>query len=235
MKDISDLKVTQVRLYPIDSMPLRALAIEKNITPFKTTLRFKSATLGDEKTEILTFAFMNGEFEHQGKVHLVERLTIDPLRLSLSVFGASSVADALFEEVRKILIAAEPNGSFASTEPYLKVEETSCIATLDVNFQNLFATALLQFLQKTVRRKTSTMIASSKVQPITFSARISYELLNSDLKNAGVQLLDKALTIEPRIRTNLEERRYFTFSPTDSETHLTVLRELEKALGGTAK
>lgn len=235
MKDITDLKVTQVRLYPIDSVPLRALAIEKNITPFKSILRFKSATLGDEKTELISFTFLNGEYEYQGEVHLVERLIIEPLRLSLSVFGTSSVADALYEEVRTILVAAEPNGSFGSAEPYLKVEETSCVATLDVNFRKLFAAPLLQFLDKTVQRRTSTELASSSVQPMTFSARISYELLNSGLKKAGVQLLDKLLTIEPRIRTTLEEQRYYTFSPTDSETHLKVLREFEKALGGAVK
>ena len=71
--------------------------------------------------------------------------------------------------------------------------------------------------------------------PSKFSARISYDLLDSGLREVGVRLVDKTLTIEPRIRTRLEERRYYTLSPTDSETHLELLREFEKAFRRAGK
>lgn len=235
MRDIVDLKVTQIRLYPIDTVPLRLLTIEKNLTPFREVLRFKSATLGDEKEDSAGFTFLNGELAYKSKTYSVERLTFEPLRVVLSIYGPSAAADALYEEVRRSLLAADPDGPFAKVEPYVKVQETSCVATLDVGFDKLFNPSLVRFLNKTVAAHTSSKAVSSQVAPSRFSAKISYELLDPELKRAGVQLLNKGLTIEPRARTRLEEQRYFTLSPTDSDTHFTILREFEKSLRGPAK
>ena len=231
MKDIVDLKVTQIRLYPVDVLPISGLLLEKNLAPFRETLRFKTATRPDEKQEVFALDLLGGEIEYEGKVHLIERLAIGRQRLMVSVFGTSTVADIVYEAVSKILMAVDPDGAFPKTEPYVKVEETSCVVTLDVDFRNFFAPALLQFFDKTVRSRTSSKVAASDVMPFKFSVRVSYDLLDPDLKKVGVQLVDKTLTIEPRIRTRLEERRYYTQSPTDSETHLALLREFEKILG----
>lgn len=235
MKDIVDLNVTQVRLYPNDVLPLPALALERNLAPFREVLRFKTVSPTESKPEAVTLVFLKGEIEHEGRAHLIDELIIEAQRLTFSVFGSSAVANALYDEVRKILIAADPAGVFAKAKPYVTTEETGCIVTLDVDFRKLFSPPLLQFLEKTVRPRTSTQIATSEVVPFKFSAKLSYEILDPDLKKAGVRLLDKALTIEPRMRTRLEDRRYFTQSPTDSETHLNLLQAFEKAFGGTTK
>lgn len=145
------------------------------------------------------------------------------------MFGTSAVAEAVYHAIHNILVAVDPDGPFPRIEPYVKVEETSCVVTLDVEFEKLFAPPLLKFLEKTVRSRTSSNLATSNVIPARFSARVSYELLDLALKKAGVRLVDKTLTIEPRIRTRLEERRYFTQSPMDSENHLALLREFERA------
>lgn len=235
MRDIVDLKVIQIRLYPIDTIPLSLLAIEKNLIPFKEVLRFKSIATGDEKEDTTSLTFLNGEITYESKVYSVERLILEPLRVLLSVYGSSAVADVLYEEVRKNFLAADPDSPMAKVEPYVKVEETSCVASLDVDFRRLFSPSLLRFLDRTVGAHTSSKAVSSQVIPSRFSAKISYELVNRELKEAGVQLLNKVLTIEPRARTRLEEQRYFTLSPTDSDTHFTILREFEKSLRGPAK
>jgi len=173
---------------------------------------------------------LGGEIEHEGKTYLIESVTIERQRLILSVVGTSAVAETSYETVRKALVTADPEGPFSRTEPYLKVEETSCVATLDVSFRQLFTPPLLKFLEKTVRSRLSTKLASLQVVPSKFSVRVSYDLLDSGLREVGVRLTDKTLTIEPRVRTRLEERRYYTLSPTGSETHLALLREFEKAL-----
>ena len=235
MREIVDLKVTQVRLYPIDVLPLTLLLVEKNLAPFRESLRFKSASAREAKPERAIIEFLGGEFEHQGKAHLVDRLTIESQRVTLVLYGTSATADAFYEEVRKIVAAADPEVGFPKSGPYVKVDETSCIVTLDVDFRKLFAPALVKFLEKTVRTRTSTDFASSDVLPARFSARVAYELVNPDLRKAGIRLVDKTLTIEPRVTTRPEERRYYTLSPTDSETHLALLREFEKAFKGPKK
>jgi hypothetical protein len=235
MKDIVDLKVAQVRLYPVDVLPISSLLLEKTLISFRDTLRFKAGSRPEEKQEVPGVELLGGEIEYKGRVHLIERLAIEQQRLILSVFGTSSVADAVYERIRDILVAADSSGAFPKSKPYVKVEETSCVATLDVDFRKLFAPPVLQFLEKTVRQRTSTGLAKSDVTSFKFSARISYELLDPDLKKADIRLSDKTLTIEPRIRTRLEERRYYTLSPTDSETHLALLREFEKAFKAPKK
>ena len=160
MKDIVDLKVTQIRLYPIDVLPIAAVLVEKNLAPFKDTLRFKTASAGEAKSEGVNLELLGGEIEHEGKIHLIERVSIERQRLILSVFGTSAIADASYEEVRKAMVTADPEGPFPRTEPYLKVEETSCVATLDVGFRQLFTPPLLRFLEKAIRSRTSTKLAS---------------------------------------------------------------------------
>lgn len=234
MKDIVDLRVTQIRLYPIDVLPLSTLAIAKNLDPFRERLRFKTASATGEKPE-LAFHFVNGEIEHGGEVYLVERLAIEPQRLTFSLVGPSIVGEAFYEEVRKALEAADPTGVFGKSEPYIKSEETSCVATLDVHFRKLFSPSLLQFLEKTVHPKVSRSVAKTEVIPFNFAARISYELLDPELTKIGIRLSERKLIIEPRIRTHLDERRYFTQSPTDSKTHLALLRSFEKVFGASGK
>jgi len=56
MKDIVDLKVRQVRLYPVDVLPIAALLVEKNLAPFKDTLRFKGASAGEAKSKVLSLS-----------------------------------------------------------------------------------------------------------------------------------------------------------------------------------
>jgi len=233
MKDIVDLKVTQIRLYPIDVLPIAALLVEKNLAPFKDTLRFKTASGGEAKPEAVAFELLGGEFDYQGSTHLIERLTIEPRRLIFVTLGPSTVANALYDEIRKILIAADPERRLEKREPYVKVEETSCVITLEVDFRQLFAPRLLQFLEKNVQPRTSNGSATSTVLLSRFSARVSYDLTDPNLKKVGVRLVDKVVTIEPRSGTGLDEKRYFTQSPTDSETHLALLREFEKAFGST--
>lgn len=229
MKNISDLRVIQIRLFPPDVLPLSSLLLEKNLSRFKEKLRFKATSLGENKKEILGLLFYSGEFEHEGKAHLIEHLQIEQQKIAIAVVGSSAVADLAYGEVRSMLVAMESNGgTFRRAREFVKTEETVCMATLDVDFKSFFNPWVLEFLG-TVQKHTSTEISSSEVVPVNFSAKLSYEILDRNLKKK-FNLVDKKLTIEPRAGTNPDERRYFTKSPTDSETHLSLLRELERAV-----
>ncbi len=235
MKDIVELSVVQIRIYPIDVIPIAVLLLEKSLNSFKENLRFKSGSVAQDKGEIVGLFFQNGEFEHGGTIHLVERLQIEYQRTMLSVFGDSGTADAVYEEVCKIINNVDPDGRFTKAKPYVKTEETSCVVTLDVDFKKLFAPPLLRFLEKTVQHRTATKIAKTEVVPSKFSGRITYQLSDAESRKGNFQLAAKTFTIEPRARTHLKERRYYTQSPTDSDTHFTLLREFEKALKGPTK
>jgi hypothetical protein len=66
----------------------------------------------------------------------------------------------------------------------------------------------------------------------SLSFEISYEPTSPVLEEHDVSLARKLLMIGPRAGTRLRERRFYTASPTDAETHLELLMSLERQLVG---
>jgi hypothetical protein len=226
MKNIVDITVTQVRVYATDSLPFADLRRADNLKTVKETFRFEniqSDPLG------LQLGFSNGTFEHRGKsVHILS-LTVEPRRVLIQVRGRSSMADALYSAFSDILanFAGQPKGS--KFEPLLKAEETACVATLDIDFDDLVAPPLLRFIQTDGKAKLRTEFGSPKsVTFKTLSFEVKYSPVSPQLEEHDVALSSKLMTFEPRLATPLREKRFFTSSPTDSETHLAILEALEK-------
>jgi hypothetical protein len=226
MRDIVDLAVTQVRVYPTDSLPFAELRRPDSTKRLKETFRFENIQLDPLNVQL---TFTNGTFEHRGKSIHVLSLTVEQRRVVIQLRGRSPMADAFYSAFASLLqTLAGRSKSSKALEPLLKVEETSCVAVLDIDFDDLIALPLLRFLQTEGVSKLRTKYGAPK--SINFKS-LSFEVRYASapqLEEHDVTLSNKLITIEPRLATPLREKCFYTTSPTDSETHISILETLEK-------
>ena len=231
MKDIADLCVTQIRIYPSDCLPFDYLALEANANVIKGAFEFAKV-----RTDSVPAVFEDGSFQYQGQPTLVTSLVVQPRKTTLKVLGNSSAAEAVHERFMELFRGLNPAAAQGRCQPLVTTQETTCVVTLDVDFENLISPRLTRFLQGYARgnlRSKSAIPTSIGLRRLSFEVR--YEPADRSLLDHDVTLSKKLITVEPRAGTPLRERRFFTTSPTDSETHLALLRKLEEELSGPRK
>lgn len=230
MRDVTDLKVTQIRLFPADTIPFGVMLLQTNVKAVVDAFGFSSSTTvpasGDNPPAL---EFAGGSLGVDGREVLVEAIRIEPRRIVTTAFAASRECDQVYAYMKGVLEGLDPVGGFAGAEPSTLVQETACTATLDVPFDAFFADAVRRF-SADLPRSLSTPFARVISRHARFAIEVRYMLTDESLILQGITLNPKAVIIEPRAGTAPESSRYFTASPTDSETHLRLVQELESAL-----
>ncbi len=226
MKDIIDLTVTQIRVFAMDAIPFRGLRTQESLAQFRQHLGFAQVMLDPASPPIL---FQGGTFEHEGKKHVVDALAIEPRRIQMQVLASSRVADACYAAIRRLIASCDPSVKFEA-EPTVTSQETTCTVTLDFEMERLFARQVISFAKEDLLPKTPLPGSKAFVRSLKLAVEVAYEMQDPRIKQQAITLSPKQFIIEPRAGTSLEERRYFTSSPLDSDEHLAVLRALEKRL-----
>lgn len=229
MQEVSELRVTQIRLYSVDRIPYQALLIAKNLTALQGIFHFKAfgPAEGQESPGV---AFNIGDFTHEGKDHLIDRLLIQPQRIVVIAGAPSSVCNAFHSALESFLAKIDPFARFSSLPPVFCTEETICAVDLDIEFQDLFSPGFNNFLARELQSAVTSSALKVSILPSRVAVKISYGLTDPDLATAGYSIADKVMAIEPRVHTVPSDRRYMAISPTDSETHLRLLEALERAI-----
>lgn len=230
MKNIADLTVTQVRIYPLDCVPFAELRVPTNATKVKDCFAFGAVQSDPFGAQLI---FSSGLFNHRGKSFNILSMIFESRKITIQLRGPSTVADALYSAVTKVLGSIMSRVGDPKFDPLLKVEETACVATLNLDFKDFVSRSLWRFVQNEGKESLGTKYGRPKsVAFKNLSFEIRYEPVNPQLEEYDVVLANKFLTIEPRVGTPQSERRFFTSSPTDSETHISILEGLEAAVAG---
>jgi hypothetical protein len=227
MKDIAEINVTQVRIYPSDAIPFQELSAGKNPEVLRDALQFREI-----QPEGRGLAFSNGLFVGPHGPTVVSTLSVDPRRILLRVRGRSAQAHAVQRRIWEVLasISASRVGS-AVDSPLVTSQETNCVATLAISFDELVAPTLLRFLRGNGKTLLSVEAGAAKgidFQSLAFT--VSYDTGDPSLQERGVALVNKPIIVQPRAGTAIREKRFFTSSPTDSETHIALVEKLEADL-----
>lgn len=232
MKDITELSVTQSRIYPPDRIPLAALNAGPNSDLLKDRFNFKSAQPDPSLPGGAGLTFTNGVFSTQSGPIIITGLSFDPRRITLRVIGTSAQALEIHERVWEVLRSlVSPQMPFED-QPLTRSDETYCVATLDVDFNDLISPSLTQFFSQ----RGSTILESSfaTVRAINLASlqfTVKYSTKDPGLVDRGITAgIDRPVTFQPRVGTAPEERRFFVSSPTDSDTHLALIEAVEKQL-----
>lgn len=233
MNDISGLTVTTTIIFDIDRIPFSQLCSVTNLQKIFTPYNFKNFEFGEDENKNVTIIYANnGEFQYENKTFPIQILTIEGRRISYRIQADSTVAEAFYLKIHEALGDVDIENRFKGCEALITVTNTTCVVTLGFDFQKVFSSKMNSFIngKATGRCKDQIKgIADVQIIPSSLSFEVKYEMKDKDLKATNVGIQSKKITIEPRLGTNIKERRYFTSSPTDSKTHLELITELEKA------
>jgi hypothetical protein len=226
MKDLTDITVTQVRVYETDHLPFQSLRLQSNLRNFAKAFVFESTGLDPNGLRVV---LNNGSVEIEKQTIHVLNLTLEPRRMLVQVKGRTSDANAAASSFSAELAKLTPDSpKERPLQPILVTNETTSVATLDIDFSDLFAPPVISVVEGEARTMFSNkyMLARS-VGFKSLSFEIRYEPSDPSLQEHDVSLANTLLTLEPRLGTPLKERRFYISSPTDSETHLSLVEALE--------
>jgi len=226
MKNISDIIVTKELYYKTDIIPFRYLSTNSAVSYIKDSFNFvELKSLPDSPSSI---NFTTGEFKLKNKLLIIHSLLIEPRRIMLIISGESKDADLLYKKISTIIDKFDYNKLIKKSEPLLKIEQTSCNVELDFDLNKLFNNKFINYLNDNLINKASNEVVNAYNRELTIRSEIIYNKEDPNLKSNNISPLPTFFTIANRIDTNLEDRRYYTVSPTNSDTHFKLLSELEK-------
>lgn len=223
MKNITDLIVTQDRLFATDIIPFRFINTESAINKIKQAFNIKEVESLTDKVN-----FSKGEVYIGKKLNIVESLSIETKRIWFNIVGTSKDANFFYDSLRTIIIQFDQNHLFKKSKPLIKIEQTVCNANLDIDFRNIFVRKFLDYLNKLVIENCSSNSAEAYTSQLSFFTNIFYKIKDPKLIAHNLPLYPTQFIIAHRADTPPEERRFYTISPTDSDTHLKLLEEFEK-------
>lgn len=232
MKDISEIRVTENIVFQNDVIPFRHLITKSNLATFSSPFSFKDTELGeDSNANLIAVKLQLGEFKYDNKIFPIDLLTIQKRKISFQIQANSKIADIFFNTISKLLAGIDPTGLYKKNTFIFKTTETTCVVTLNFDYRDIFSKKMNAFLNNKVSKACTTVIGDiAKVQvfPRSLAFNVNYIVTDKKLLDSKITISPKLLVIEPRVGVPLEERRFYTSSPTDSETHLRLIEQLEK-------
>ncbi len=163
-----------------------------------------------------------------GVLREINFLEIGPQKTVWEVLGESASADILNGILVSLIAELKPETEFA--EPLLFTQETHCTVRLAFSWKDLLSERLSDAMEELVRHRLDLPVASTRIASMNLRFGIQYDVSDLRIKEWGISVLDKVLTLEPLSGTPLSERLYSTSSPLDSDSHLRLVRDLETAI-----
>jgi len=245
MKNISDLKVSQFRIFPIDVVPFHYLFVPAARERIQGAFNFKEAgksvaqprppkTLAPITFPAENLFFGQGEFSFEKKVYPVESLVIEPRRILLTVVGSSKVANAVYDALTPLISEFDSDKQFVQAKLLVLFEETGCDVSLDINFEKLLSQEFVNLVSSEILPQLSSPLWQARIKGMRLGIEVSYALKDPALSDHDISLNPKVMHFQSAPGSPLEQKRYLTLSPADSDTHLRMIEKLEK-LGQSVK
>ena len=246
MKNIRELSVLQIRLFPVDTIP----SIQPLYSILAETIGRTFQFQGYGNSEVipgfgglpmppilpgqpLSLDFQGGRFQIDDRgILFINSLSIEGRRIILQVSGTSEQADSLFESIKAIMISIWPTSELGLSEIVYKAEETTCIADLDLDFSSLFRAKLLSFLEGRLADVISNQRVDANVQTSGLKVKVAYQVKDPSISGHGITLNNKDVIIEPRVNTPYDAGIFFTKSPLPTNQHFMFLEEFEALFKG---
>lgn len=233
MKDIRELRATQIYLYPVGALPIEALAGPRGRQAVRDSFGFQDPVLTPWPSELgplPEIRFMNGEFGDGKTRVVVPSLVFQQRRVVLTVLGTSTQADRFYGNLVNMLTVLAADRAEALSDVIYKAEETSCVVTLDIDLRKVLRPAVWNFLRRDVRQAASVPDIPVTIQPSGVTSNVTYQVRDQKIIDHGITLNPKEFSIQPRPGTPLAERTFMTKSPFRSDVHMELLEKLESLL-----
>ncbi len=232
MKNIVDLVVNQIRIFPVDIIPLGLINTKSCVEKIKDTLSISEVGVLPPIEGKAIIVFLKGELKENNELVVVNKVEVDPRRIIIEVAGTSKAGNKVYELFMSSLAALTNLDLESLRSPLLLAETTRCVVTLDFSFEELFNHSFTEFLNDRVEKEATDNIADGSVRPLAAIAEITYQVKDEAVVKNNISMNPKQLTIAPRSGAPLDERKYVISSPFNSDTHMKLIEELNKAITG---
>ncbi len=226
MKNISELKAKQIRIFAPGMIPFVALRTaigQKSLSALFAWTEVQMSSNGE-------LVFSSGTFQQKESAPIIiNSLQINERRLILEVLGDTAQADEVYRALLESLLQFDNSGLLKDALPIVVSNETSCVAALDFDWTCLISPRLLEFGRK-LELELSTKSAKAEIIGLRSALVFSFTIQDEAIRENGISLSPKPFIIEPRASIPLSERRYLTSSPTDTKNHMQLLSKLERSL-----
>ena len=233
MKNIVDLVVNQIRIFPVDVIPLGLINTKSCVEKIKDTLSISEVGVLPSIEGKNIIVFSKGELKEDNELVVINKVEVDPRRIIIEVAGTSKAGNKVYELFMSSLTALTNLDLESLRLPLLLAETTRCVVTLDFAFEELFNHSFTEFLNDRVEKAATNNVVEGLVRPLAAIAEITYQIKDEALVKNKISMNPKQLTIAPRPGAPLDEKKYVISSPFDSNTHLKLIEELNKAITGT--
>ena len=241
MKNIRELSVVQIRLFPVDTIP----QIQPLYSILAETIGRAFQFQGYENREAMpgfgglpmppilsgqlpSLDFQGGQFPiDDNAILFVNSLSIEGRKIILQVSGASRHADSVFESLKTLIVSVWPASELGLSDIVYKVEETTCIVDLDLDFSSLFNERLLSFIESRLVDEISEPGVGADARVNGFKVKVAYQTKDPTISGHGITLNNKDVIIEPRVSTPSDAGIFYTRSPLPTHKHLGLLEEFE--------
>jgi len=232
LKNIVDLVVNQIRIFPVDIIPLGLINTKSCVEKIKDTLSISEVGVLPPIEGKAIIVFLKGELKENNELVVINKIEVDPRRIIIEVAGTSKAGNKVYELFMSSLAALTNIDLGSLQSPLLLAETTRCVATLDFTFEELFNRSFVEFLNKKVNKEATNDAAEGSIRPLAAITEISYRVKDEALINNKISMNPKQLTIAPRPGAPLDEKKYVISSPFNSDTHIKLIEELNKAITG---
>jgi hypothetical protein len=235
MKDIKDLKVTQIRIFPVGTIPYSILCVPTKLSKLKDVFHFGSQEipfpLQDPNTPNV-LVFLSGEVKINERDLVIDKLSFEGRKITVDVVGDSTDADSAFKEISKVINELTGRDDLKEENCLVKSQETKCLVNLDINFWDIFNQKIDTFIKKDVSPNLRSPLISIEPKKLAFEIMFRQR---EELEKEKIALSPKPLIIEPNEATPLEKRIFHTHTPFDSDIHFQVIKAFEDAFSSPPK
>jgi hypothetical protein len=229
MKNIQNLHVAQVRIFPEDTIPHQIFSLPEKVKQFKDRYHFAGEEIpiplqipGSPKVII----FQLGEAKVEGSSIIIDRFQIEGRKMVLEVAGSSNVANMVFLDIAGFVNEMAGDASLTEERTLTKTEETKCTVFLQIDYWDVFSDKMKQFIRDDLRKAFDRPVFVTNPSKLTFDIIFDQDI---DLfRKHRIHFAPKPLTIEPREGIPFDEQIFSTYSPFGSEVHLRLIEAFEK-------
>ena len=233
MKNATDLTVTQIRIFQVDVVPLGVIKTKSCVEKIREKFSIGAVEVRPFAEGKDIIVFRRGELRREKRIIVVNKIEVDPRRVIVEVEGTSKDGNEVYEAFLSVVAAVVTDALQSLRAPLLVAETTQSVVTLDFTFDSLFSTVFTKFLKSRVKKEASSKFARASVTPLAAMVEIQYEITDKALVDNKITMNPKQFSITPRPGAPFEAKKYLISSPFDSDTHLKLIDELNKAIAST--
>ncbi len=227
---VKDLTVTQIRVFPVDVIPLNLITTKSCIGKVRDALsvnEIETRPLIEGKSIII---FRRGELKERNRLIIINKIEVEPRRVIIEVVGTSKEANQVYKTFVSTLVTVINKDLENLRIPLLIAETTRCVVTLHFAFEALFNSTFINFLNKKIKEEASDEVADASVRPLSAIAEITYRIKDKILIDNNITMNPKQFSIAPRMGAPADSKSYIISSPFDSEKHLKLIKELNHSM-----